>query len=416
MLGAARLLGGCSTDGASDSVAVSGTVGERLGSILGIEPGEASGKGLKISAGASIILSGALAPLGQDHLRGLELGLAHVRAAGGPNIQLMTRDNGMDTAKGVANVREFAASGCPVQFTDYAASLGAEVPAYKDNKIFAVDPGGSIAAYAGSDFYYMTRPTPPQSYIGAQVAFMRDRFPDGTKWALIGADAGTDYNTEEVRVSRAAAEAAGYSWAGDTHVPYDTTNFSAAFSKLGQGDPDVIQVDLYGGQLGIFLKQYATSGLSAKLIGIDFTPEAQKAAGSIKEYYFANDWFDPVNPTSDWAALLVEEYRRLHKTDPLYPAAEYYQAAFIVWDVIRQVIADGNDPTKGGTDNYVRAVSSIDGHQSVFGGRGKKLGTFKFDANHLPAALPCTICSVSGQDFPVPQARFNVSESTLQEV
>lgn len=416
VLGTARLLAACGADEEASKVDVSETVGDRLRRILGISEDVDAGQDVTVTAGASMILSGALAALGKDHLRGLELGLAHVRAAGGPNIKLLTRDNGMDTAKGVANVREFASNGTPFQFCDYAATLGAELPGYKDNKIFAIDPGGSIAGYAGSDFYYMTRPTPPEAYIGAQSAFLRERFPEGRKWALIGSDAGTDYNNEEVRVSREAVAKAGYEWAGDTHVPFDETNFGSAFTRLSQGSPDVIQVNLYGEQLGVFLKQYATAGLDAKVIGIDFTPEAQKAAGTIEEYYFSNDWFDPVNPTNDWADLLVEEYRRVNDADPLYPAVQYYQAAFIVWDVIREIIAEGGDPTEPGTDAYVEALGRISSHQSVFGGSGKTLGTFRFDDRHLPAELPCTICVVEDGKPPVPQARFNVSSSTLEQV
>lgn len=408
--------GGTSTTagGGGGGGATSGS-GRQLVSLLGLPSGEAAGAGLTIPMGASIILSGPYTSFGREHLNGLKLAVRHIKEAGGPQIELNVRDNAYTLAKGVANVREFAATKCVAQFCDAAATLGAELPGYRQFKIFAMDPGGSIAGFAGSPFYYIVRPLSPEQYVAAWAAYMREAFPDARTYALLGVDAGTDYNTHETQVTKDAAEANGFEFVGEAHVPVDTTNFSSAFTKLKAMKPDVLQTGLYGDQLGVMLKQVATSGLDVQMIGPDFTPGAQRIAGSaLKNYQFGNDWFDTTRPTNEWGALFAKDYEAEFGAAPTYHAAEYYQTAFFMWQVVRGVIEAGADPTEPRTDNYVNALEANPSFPSVYGGSGSEVGTFEFDVReHIAKTSPCLVCSVSGTDAPVPRATFNVGDRTV---
>lgn len=407
--------GGTSTGGGGAATSANG---RKLQELLSLPSGKAAGAGLAIPMGASIILSGPYTSFGREHLNGLRLGVRHIKEAGGPNIELNVRDNAYTLAKGVANVREFAATECVAQFCDAAATLGAELPGYRQFKIFAMDPGGSIAGFAGSPFYYIIRPLSPEQYVKAWASYMREAFPDARTYALLGVDAGTDYNTNETRVTKEAAEANGFEFVGESHVPVDTSNFSAAFTKLRSSRPDVIQTALYGDQLGVMLKQYATSGLDAQLIGPDFTPGAQRIAGSsLKNYHFGNDWFAADRPTNEWGELFAKDYEAEFGALPTYHAAEYYQTAFFMWQVVRGVIEAGGDPTEPRTDNYVTALEARPEFPSVYGGSGATPGEFAFDVRqHIAKTLPCTVCSVSGTDAPVPRATFNVGDATVTMV
>lgn len=425
-LGAGGLLAACGDDSKSSgggakrrSGGPTGGVGEQLVDLLGLPTGRAAGAGLTIPMGASLILSGPYETFGRDHLRGLQLAVRHIKAAGGPDIKLNVRDNGVTLAKGVANVREFAATKCPAQFSDGSATLGAELPGYRQFKIFALDPGGSIGAYAGSPFYYMVRPVSPDQYLGAWTNYMRQAHPEARRWALLATDAGADYNRTEIANTTRAAEANDFEFVGEVHVPFDTTDFAPAFAKLKATKPDVIQTALYGDQLGVALKQLASSGIEAKAVGPDFTDGAARVAGSaLQGFTFGNDWFDAENPTNDWARLFVEEYKAANGGAlPGYHAAEYYQTAFFMWQVVRQVIADGGDPTETGTDNYVKAVEAIPSFQSIYGGKGSTVGSFEFDLeSHIPKVASCMICEVSAGEYPTPKATFNVGDTTVEMI
>ena len=86
--------------------------------------------------------------------------------------------------------------------------------------------------------------------------------------------------------------------------------------------------------------------MSAIRIGFEFTPDgvnASKGKYDSEGYTFAYDYFDAKNPTSPLAKLFVSEFVAAYGEDPDFYAANFYENALVMWEVMRRVIKNGGD-------------------------------------------------------------------------
>src|SRR5262245_26618641 len=78
--------------------------GAEIRRLLNLPRGKAAGQGLSVKMGGSLQLSGYSAFYGTAAVRGIDLARAHIKAAGGPNIDFIARDQkGADPAQGIRN-------------------------------------------------------------------------------------------------------------------------------------------------------------------------------------------------------------------------------------------------------------------------------------------------------------------------
>jgi branched-chain amino acid transport system substrate-binding protein len=151
--------------------------------------------------------------------------------------------------------------------------------------------------------------------------------------------------------------------------------------KIKDNEPDILLVGLYGQDPGSFHDQAATAGLTAIRIGFEFTPDgvsASKGSYDSNGYTFAYDYFDPTNPVSPLAKLFVQDFNADYGEDPDFYAANFYENAFVMWEVMRRVIADGGDINSG--DALDQALQSNLTVVSVYGGDESTVGSYTLDA------------------------------------
>jgi branched-chain amino acid transport system substrate-binding protein len=346
-------------------------VGEQLQSILGTPTGKAAGEGMSITVGTDLSLSGAGTSWGIPMYNGVLLGLAHIKAAGGPNFKLVARDTSVDnpTGEGAANTREFGEAGIPAVMTSQGGGGGAGAPFYPRYKMFAIDSGGANVANLGKPFLYQGRMLFATGSIPTFVEYTKLKNPEVKRVSWLGGEvtspAGALLNTQVVQ----GLQKGGFT-VSSILLPITVTDFTTALGQIAAQKPDLLLVEDLGLLTGVLLKQYLTSGVNAPagVVGFDYNRAYASVAGppELAKYQWVFDFFDSAHPPNEWGKLFVQEFQRVHGQLPDYYAANYYETSFLVWELVRRIIAAGGDPTKQG-DAYVNAFAENPNFPSVYG-------------------------------------------------
>jgi branched-chain amino acid transport system substrate-binding protein len=380
---AAATTAASSTPASTSASAPPSAVGEQLQSILGTPTGKAAGEGMKITMGTDLSLSGYGTSWGIPMYDGVKLGIAHVKAAGGPDFNLVARNTPVDnvTAAGAANTREFGSAGIPVVMTSQGGGGGAGAPFYPQYKMFAIDSGGANVANEGKPFLYQGRMLFATGSVPTFIEYTKLKYPDVKRisWVAgqITSPAGAQLNNAVVQ----DLQKAGYT-VSQLLLPITVSDFSTPLAQVAAQKPDLILIEDLGLNTGVFLKEYLTSGINAKaVVGFDYNRAYATVAGpaELAKYQWVFDFFDSAHPPNQWGKLFVQEFQRVYGQLPDYYAANYYETTFTVWDLVRRIIASGGDPTKQG-DSYVNAFAENPNFASVYGlpGSGGAHGTSVF--------------------------------------
>lgn len=402
--------GGATTTAGSGGGA-SGDVGEQISKLLAIDPATA-GKGTTIDLGAVLALTGTGSFYGKTMSRGLDLAKKHIEAAGGPTFNYIYLDHKSgDAAAGQAAITELAAKGVPAKFASYADDLGAMLKGTAENKIFTLDGGGGTSIFGqGQPYFWGTRAITPNDPIPGTLNWTKQTDPDLKTVGLVGWDIGEPYNSQVKADILAKITAAGYTHNGLYElVTVGNQDFSQVIPKIKANEPDILLVSIYGQDPGSFANQASTADLKAKTIFFEFTPDgvnASKGTFDSEGITFAYDYFDANNPTSDFGKLFVEEFKKEYGEDPDFYAANFYEDAFVMWEVMRRVIKAGGDPKSGeALDKALRDNLTV---VSVYGGDGATTGTFALDPK-TQSVLKRQMGVFEYKDKKVtPQAFFNI--------
>ena len=164
-------------------------------------------------------------------------------------------------------------------------------------------------------------------------------------------------------------------------MPVGGQDFSQVLPKIKANEPDLLMVSIYGQDPGSFADQAATAGLTAVRIGFEFTPDgvnASKGSYDSNGYTFAYDYFNPKEPASPLAKLFVQDFNAEYGEDPDFYAANFYENAFVMWELMRRIWA--TDPeaeiTGEALDNALRENLTV---VSVYGGDEATVGTYTLD-------------------------------------
>ena len=392
-LGGAALLGACGSDkkaatstpaaGTAGSAPPAGDPGAELAKLLGIDA-KTSGKGLTVDLGAVLALTGPGSFYGKTMSRGLDLAAKHIEAAGGPKFNYIYLDHKSgDAAAGQAAITELGSKGVGAKFASYVDDLGAMLAGTAQYKIFSLDGGGGTSIFGqGQPYFWGTRAITPNDPMPGLFQYLKATYPGKKTVGYVGWDIGEPANGVIRKDILAKIAAAGLEFNGLYElVPVGGQDFSQVLPKIKSNEPDFLLVSNYGQDPGSFANQAATAGLKAIRIGFEFTPDGIKASKGTYDsdgYTFAYDYFDPKNPVSPMAKIFVKEFNAAHGEDPDFYAANFYENAFVMWEVMRRVIAKGGDIKSG--DQLDKALRDNLTVVSVYGGDDKTVGSFTLDA------------------------------------
>jgi branched-chain amino acid transport system substrate-binding protein len=369
--------GGTATTGAP-----AGDVGTQLAALLQIDEATAA-KGKDFPLASVLALTGPGSFYGKTMSRGIDLAVKHIAAAGGPNIKVKYWDHKSgDAAAGKTAITEIVAGKYPAKLASYVDDLGAMLEDTAKNKVFTLDGGGGTSIFGqGIPYFWGTRAITPNDVIVGQFLWFKENYPDKKTVGLTGWDIGEPNNTTiKTDILKKIADA------GLTHnglyelTPVGSQDYSAVFPKIKANQPDLILLGLYGQDIGSFINQAETAGLTAVLMGEEFTPDGVNASKGTfeKGYLFGYDYFDANSPVSPLAKLFVEEFKKEYGGDlPDFYAANFYENTLVMWEMIRRVEKKGGNILSG--EDLNNALLDNLTFVSVYGGDASTVGTSSLD-------------------------------------
>lgn len=400
--------GGTTTGSGGDSGgAASGDI-QKIKDYVGPIEEEFSGKGQTVDIGLVLAFTGPGAFFGRTMSAGAKLAAKHIEALGGPKINFIEKDHKSgDPQAGVQAVKELGIAKVPVKLASYVDDLGAMTPGTTQFKMFTFDGGGGTSTFGkGKPYFWGTRAVTPNDCYPGIVKFLKEEMPDVKNVASLSWDLGplNQINVDDLKKN---LDAGGLSLGRQEFVAIGATDYSAQIQKLKAAKPDVIMLGIFGNDIGVFMKQYVTSGINKPVICAEYTQASADVAGSAyNDLYLAFDFFDAENPNNAWSEIFVSEFEKANGNKPDYYAANYYEDTFGMWDVMRRVLKAGGDVKSG--DAWDKAWREKPELPSVYGGDGETIGKKVLSLeSHSVTERPLTMSQFKGGKV-TPLAYFNL--------
>lgn len=403
--------GGNATSSSSSSGAGAGTGSSDVQKILDyigpIDPAS-SGKGMKYDMGLVLAFTGPGAFFGRTMSAGAKLAVAHIEALGGPSFNLIPKDHKSgDPQAGVQAVKELGFDKVPAALASYNDDLGAMLPGTEQYKMFTFDGGGGTSTYAqGKPYFWGTRAITPNDTWPGVIKYININMKSAKRVSTVFWDLGANNQINADDLNRRLT-AGGLQPGIIEYAKVGATDYSAALQKIKSDKPDVVFLGIFGNDIGVFMKQYVTSGINKPVVAPEYTQASADLAGSAYEgMYLSFDYFDAEKPDNGWSKIFIDEFVKANKTKPDYYAANYYEDMFGMWDVMRRVLASGGDPKDGAQMD--KAWQTKPEEASVYGGDAKTAGiTVLSLETHSVTERPLTM-SIFKNGKVVPLAYFNL--------
>jgi branched-chain amino acid transport system substrate-binding protein len=320
----------------------------------------------ELTIGMLLAMTGPGITYGKVMSQGAILGVEEINAAGGINgrkLKLEIGDHKSGEAKaGVSEMQRLVnVYKVPAVLSSYSAPTVAAQAIAVQSDTLLINGGGWSPALIGKPLLWNTRLTGDTTATAtAGVAW-----DDGARSLCLV------YRQDPSGIDTAVPvrkfwEGKGGTIACEEKYELATTNFGAHIAKVRAAKPDALMIFAYGQQTGTLVKQARDYGYAGPVYGLDFLQENATVAGkAIEGYKFAVDEFD-VNSKDPVSAKFVAAYRARFKEDPDFYAANYYEATYILRDLIAALDKAGKPVTGSNLDAKIRELRSF---PSVYGGK-----------------------------------------------
>ncbi len=378
--------------------------------------GPHSGTGLTFPFAASLLLSGSAAPYGEAQLKGINLAVQQIKAAGGPDFVPQVKDATASTTAGATAMTQWGQAHIPFCISSAYFDEGNQVRGAEQYKILTFDAGGgNLPPFQSKPYLWGTRALDPSDAYGGIMQYLAATSPGSTKLAIAGDDFGALGAVFEAALKKAINQyfpkakvvAVEYTEASSSGS-YD---FSPALAKLEGASPDVILPLVFGSDPASFMKDYTNTTLTAKVIGFDYFPSSANLAGNaIKGFMFAADYFNASDPGNPWGKMFAETFEAANNNQiPSYYSANYYENVFFLWQLVSRVLASGGDP-----HSSTALQSTLETNTTLLSvyGQGATTGSITISpTTHTPSSRPLGLFKVTSSSTtaqPTELAAFNI--------
>lgn len=364
----------------------------KIASLVGPIDPKFAAKGLRYDLGCVLAFTGPGAFFGRTMSSGAKLGAKHIAALGGPNFNLIFKDHKSgDPQAGVQAVKELGFAKVPSKLASYVDDLGAMTPGTTQYKMFTLDGGGGTSTFGqGKPYFWGTRAITPNDTWAGTIKWVKGKFPSAKKISSVNWDLGPLNKINEDDLRR-RIQAGGLTMGIYQTAKVGATDYSAALQKIKSDKPDVLFLGIFGNDIGVFMKQFVTSGINIPVVAPEYTqPSADLAGSAYNGMYLSFDYFNADKPDNDWSKIFVDEFKGAYGTKPDYYAANYYEDMFVMWEIMRRVLSTGGD-VKDGTamDAALRTKPDF---PSVYGGSGSTPGRLALSlTTHSVTKRPMTL-------------------------
>lgn len=321
--------------------------------------------------GTSLVLEGTAAEYGISSLRGVQIAVDQINAAGGINgrlIELVVEDTHGEPSQAVAVLRKFASDPTILAVIGPIRSpeLLAQSPVADQLEIVLMSPG-SVLLWPEPFNPWTFRSTMPD-YVGVPPLIRQIVEEWNVKTAAMLYAIDDDWSVGSMEQFRQAAEASGIQLLAVEGFRTNDTDFSAQLTRIVRHRPDVIFLPVLARDAALIMQQARRFGVQSRFVGLSAFNDphimevaAREADGAV----FATP-FDPNDPR-EVVQTFVATYRERYGEDvPLY-AAYGYDAMIAIADALARA---GEEPTRESLRAALSVASGIEGVTGVFGYEG----------------------------------------------
>ncbi|MGI6550758.1 MAG: ABC transporter substrate-binding protein [Syntrophomonadales bacterium] len=318
-----------------------------VGLMAGCGGNEATGGGEDvIKVGFLGATTGDVACYGIPGLKGLELAVEEINAAGGilgKKVEIVKEDNRGDKTEAAAITKKFiskdkvsAIIGDPCTgITKVAAEVA------QDNQMVLISPGAAGEGAISAGDYCFRNCLLDKLACPAVANYLIEK---GYKnFALVTA-INDDYSVGLSDYYRAAFKELGGNIVIDESIQKGDTNFAAQVTKIKPKNPDIIIFTGYYQEAALFMKEVRKQGMDQIFVGGDgcLGEDLYKLGGSAVEGSIVYCGFSPEQARPEVQAFLEKYAEKFNGEMADMFAAQYYDAMYIVAEAMER--ANSTDP------------------------------------------------------------------------
>ncbi len=337
--------------------------------------------------GAILAMSGPASWYGTVMSQGIRQAVEEINAKGGVNgikLEAVIEDHKSGNAQeGVSAMnRLMSIHGTKIVMTSFSAPTQAIAPLADQNQVFLINGGGVSNNLVGASKYIFHNRSLAADL--GRAAALHAQTLGAKKMAVLHwkNDAGENI----VQAVKPMWDKSGRSTVAVEAVAQGATNIDTQVAKVRAANPDIIALWMFAPEVGISLKRLREFGMKQPIIGVEYTANDAKIAGTHGEgYLFINDYFQP-SAEFPWSLQFAQGYEKRYNAKPEFYAANYYEGVYVIAELLKRARKQGGDYVNG--EAMKKALytdpkfDSVYGGQMVFQPNGvafKKVGLFKVE-------------------------------------
>ncbi len=305
--------------------------------------GGSSTDGNVIKIGVNYELSGAVATYGDASVKGIEMAVEEINAAGGidgKNIELVKYDNKSEPAEATTLATKLMTQDDVVAIIGPATSgsFKATIPVANQNKVPVVSGSATaedVTVSNGKLQEYAFRTCFSDSYQGTAMANFATK-NRSAKTAVILKDTSSDYAKGLAENFAKTFTANGGTIVGEEGYIAGETNFNTVLTRIKSLDFDVMYVPGYYEEVGLIIKQARDQNIMQPVLGGDGfdSPVLLEKAGAaaLTDVFYTNHYssLDKDAKVQDF----IKNYKTKYGEEPNAFNALGYDTAYFVADAI----------------------------------------------------------------------------------
>ena len=305
--------------------------------------GGSSTDGNVIKIGVNYELSGAVATYGDASVKGIEMAVEEINAAGGidgKNIELVKYDNKSEPAEATTLATKLMTQDDVVAIIGPATSgsFKATIPVANQNKVPVVSGSATaedVTVSNGKLQEYAFRTCFSDSYQGTAMANFATK-NRSAKTAVILKDTSSDYAKGLAENFAKTFTANGGTIVGEEGYIAGETNFNTVLTRIKSLDFDVMYVPGYYEEVGLIIKQARDQNIMQPVLGGDGfdSPVLLEKAGAaaLTDVFYTNHYssLDQDAKVQDF----IKNYKTKYGEEPNAFNALGYDTAYFVADAI----------------------------------------------------------------------------------
>lgn len=318
--------------------------------------------------GAILSMTGAAPHYGRVMSQAAQLAVDEINAAGGVagvQLQLFIEDHRSGDAQAAVSGfnRLVSLRGAQAILSSFSGPTVAIAPLSRDREILVLNGGGVSPRMIGvSPFMFHNRSM--ASDLAAGIV-RRARERDMRRIAQIAIK--DEFGDSTIAATSAAAQQLGLDVTAVEQFVNNAGNIDTQIAKLRASRPDVVANWPTSPQAGLVVRRMREMGMSQPVLSMEWTPEDTRIAGRHAEgVEVVTDYF-AVTDDNPWGRRFADAYKTRFGDMPDFYAANYYEAVYVIAELVRRVRAEGGDAITGAKlAAALRANPQVD---SVYGGR-----------------------------------------------